>query len=80
MIFMVMILALLMNLSKVLHAQFSWNPPKIFSEDLVTSRETLIVKRKQNIILKVKSTSVAPVQIGDLVQVFIKLQNEKRGK
>ena len=54
--------------------------PKIVPEDLVTARQTLTAKRKLNLILKSKSTSVAPVQIGDLVQVYTKLQHEKRGK
>ena len=37
-----------------------------------------MAKRKLNLILKSKSNTVIPVRIGDLVQVFIKIQNEKR--
>ena len=33
-----------------------------------------------NLILKSKSKSDLPIKVGDQVQVFIKLQNEKRGK
>ena len=54
--------------------------PKIIPKDLLTVRETLMAKRKLNLILKSKSTSLTPVQIGDLVQVFVKLQHEKRGR
>ena len=39
-----------------------------------------MAKRKLNLILKSKSNTVIPVRIGDLVQVFIKLQHEKREK
>ena len=54
--------------------------PKIVPKDLVTARKTLIAKRKFNLTLSSKSTSVTPIQIGDLVQVFVKLQHKKRGK
>ena len=54
--------------------------PKIVPQDLLIARETLMAKRKLNLILKSKSRMVAPVRIGDLVQVFVKLQHEKRGK
>ena len=43
-------------------------------------RLTLMAKRKLNLTLKSKSTSVAPVQVGVLFQVYIKLQHEKHGK
>ncbi len=39
-----------------------------------------MAKRKLNLILRSKSTSDIPLKIGDLVQVFIKLQHEKPGK
>ena len=54
--------------------------PRIVPKDLVIARETLMTNRKLKLILKIKSTTVAPARIGDLVQVFIKLQREKRGK
>ena len=38
------------------------------------TKETLMVKRKLNFILKSKSTSEVPAWIGDLVQVLVKLQ------
>ena len=52
--------------------------PKIVIEDLVTSSQTVMAKRKLNLILKRKSMSVAPVQIGDLVPVIIKLQGVQK--
>ena len=54
--------------------------PKIIPKDIVTTRQTLMAKRKLNLILKSKLTSVATVHVGDLAQVYIKLENEKRGK
>ena len=46
--------------------------PKSMPEDVEKAREILVTKRKLNLILKSKSTTVALVNIGDLVQVFIK--------
>ena len=53
---------------------------RLVPKDIVTARETLIAKSKLNLILKSKLTSVSPIRVGDLVQVVIKLQNEKREK
>ena len=39
-----------------------------------------MAKSRLNLILKSKSKSVTPVQIGDLAQVFIKLQHERQEK
>ena len=44
------------------------------------AREILMTKRKLNLILESNSTLVPPVNIGDLVQVFIKTHHEKGGK
>ena len=54
--------------------------PKIVPKDLLRARETLMAKRKLNLILKIKSTMLASFRIGNLVQVVIKLQHENRGK
>ena len=51
--------------------------PKIIAKDVEKAREIPIAKRKLNLIVKSKSTTVTPVRIRDLVQVFIKLQHEK---
>ena len=56
------------------------NLSKIIPPDLIRAREVLKAKRKLNLILKSKSTEEIPVKVGDIVQVYIKLQNEKRGK
>ena len=48
-----------------------------FIPQVGNAREILMAKRKLNLILKPKSTTVAPVKIGDLFKVFIKLQHEK---
>ena len=39
-----------------------------------------MTKRKLNLILGSKSKTDPPVKVGDLVQVFIRLQYEKQGK
>ena len=44
---------------------------KIVAKDLLRPREALMAKRKLSLILKSKSTMVAPFRIGNLVQVFI---------
>ena len=48
--------------------------PKLVPEDLVKARDTLLAKRKLNLILRSKSTTDTPIHVGDEVQVFIKLQ------
>ena len=53
---------------------------KIVPKDPVMTREIFMAERKLNLILKSKSTSGTRFQIGDLVQVFIKLQHEKQRK
>ena len=53
--------------------------PKFVPDDVINARDTLIAKRKLNLILRSKLTSEILVEIGDAVQVFIKLENEKRG-
>ena len=54
--------------------------PKIIPEDLLNSRDIIMSKRKLNLILRSKSKTDTPVKIGDIVQVFVKLQHEKSGK
>lgn len=48
-------------------------------DDVLKAKEMLMVKPKLNLILRSKSTSESPVNAGDLVQVFIKIQHEKGG-
>ena len=54
--------------------------PKIIPQDVREAGATLRAKRKLNLILKSKSTTTVPIKVGNLVQIFIKLKNEKRGK
>ena len=58
----------------------SGNLPKTVTEDVFKARETIMAKRKLNLILRSKSIQEPPVKVGDLVRVCIKLQHEKRGK
>ena len=44
------------------------------------ARETLIADGKLDLILKIKSTTVDPVRVGDLVQFLIKQLDDKREK
>ena len=45
---------------------------------ILKARDTVLAKRKLNLILSSKSIEDPPGKISDLVQVFIKLYNEKR--
>ena len=47
---------------------------------IIEAQRTLAAKRKLNLILKSKSIQELPIKIGDLVQVYTRLQNQKRGK
>ena len=53
--------------------------PKTIPQDILKARDTLLAKRKLNLILRSESIEDPLVKIGDLVQVFTKLQKEKRG-
>ena len=56
----------------------NWKTPKTIPQDILKARDTLLSKRKLNLILRSKSIEDPLVKIDDLVQAFIKLQNEKR--
>jgi len=49
-------------------------------DEIKAAHDTLIAKRKMNLIMKSHATVDTPVAAGDLVQVFIKKEMEKRGK
>ena len=53
--------------------------PRFIPDELRNAQHELKAKRKLNLILSSKSISEAPVNIGDLIEVFIKLENQKRG-
>ena len=55
-------------------------PIVVVSDDITAAHETLIAKRKLNLILKSNSIEDIPLSAGDLVQVFIKREMKKRGK
>ena len=40
----------------------------------------LKAKRKLNLILKSKAVKLPPISVGDLVDVYVKLSHQKRGK
>ena len=54
--------------------------PEKVPEDIAKARDNIMAKHKLNLILRSKSTTDLHLKVSDLVQVFIKLQNEKRGK
>ena len=58
----------------------SGGPPLSVPDELYRAHETLIAKRKLNLILRSKPSMSTPIKVGDMVEVFIKLQKEKRGK
>ena len=53
--------------------------PKTIQQDILKAQDTLLAKRKHSFILRSKAVEDSPAEIYDLVQVLIKLQNEKRG-
>ena len=53
--------------------------PRFIPDELRIAQHELKAKRKLNLILSSKSITEAPVNIGDLIEVFIKLENQKRG-
>lgn len=55
------------------------NPYKV-SGEIIDANETLLAKRKLAKILRSKALVEPLVTIGDMIDVFIKLENEKRGK
>ena len=57
----------------------SGSEPKFVPNDVINARDTLTAKINLNLSLRSKSTSDIPVKIGVMGQVFIKLQNGKRG-
>jgi len=54
--------------------------PSVLPDDVVRARDVLLAKRKLTLIMRPKSTSEPTIHVGDLVQVFHKLEKEKRGK
>ncbi len=54
--------------------------PNLVPEEIIKARETIMAKLKVNLILRSKSIAETPVNASDLIQVFIKLQHENRGK
>ena len=53
--------------------------PKIIPEGTEKVREVLMAEGKLNLILHSNSVTIPSAKIRDLVHVFIKLQNGKRG-
>jgi len=54
--------------------------PVLVPEEIQTAHDVLIAKRKLNLILRSKATTDIDISPGDLVEIFIKKQHEKRGK
>ena len=52
--------------------------PQFVPDKLANARDTLIVKRKLNLILRSNSDSEIYVRIGDIVQLFINILQEER--
>lgn len=49
-------------------------------DDVRAAHQELIAKRKLNKILRSNAVKDTPVKVGDMVEVFIRLDNQKRGK
>jgi len=54
--------------------------PTILPSEILTAHEKLIAKRKLMQILRSKTVAEPSISVGDIVEVFIKRENEKRGK
>lgn len=54
--------------------------PQFVQEDLYQARETLIAKRKLTLIMRTQATVDIVLKTGDLVQVFVKNEQDKRRK
>lgn len=54
--------------------------PMMLVPELREAHDKLLAKRKLTLILRSKAVKNLPIHVGDTVQVFIKHQNEKRGK
>ena len=53
--------------------------PRNIPPEILKAQEALSAKLKLNLILSSKSTAEPPVHVGDYVQIFVKLQGQKRG-
>ncbi|PXF41606.1 hypothetical protein BWQ96_08672 [Gracilariopsis chorda] len=51
----------------------------IVPDEIVKAHQALVTKRKLTLILRSKATTEMPLSVGDMVQVFVKHQNQKRG-
>ncbi len=58
----------------------SGKSPVIVPEEVLDAQKELTAKRKLNLILRSKSVQTPKIEVGDVVQVFIKNTGEKRGK
>lgn len=54
--------------------------PVSVPQEIVTAHQNLVARRKLCLILKSKATNDEPVRPGDLVEIYIKLKNGKRGE
>lgn len=53
--------------------------PRFLPQEIRKAHNEILAKRKLNLILTSKSISNPAVHVGDIVQVFLRLQNQKRG-
>lgn len=54
--------------------------PNLVPDELISAQQALAAKRKMILILRLKAPSVPAIADGDIVQVYVKSGNEKRGK
>ena len=56
------------------------NGINVISKDLINAHDTIKAKRKLNLILRSNSRTESQVGVGDMFEIYIKRQHEKRGK
>lgn len=54
--------------------------PNAVTDELIAAQDTLAAKRKLTLILRSKAVSTPSISVGDLVQIYVKRDKEKRGK
>eukprot|EP00178_Gracilaria_changii_P016470 TRINITY_DN4728_c0_g1_i1.p1 TRINITY_DN4728_c0_g1~~TRINITY_DN4728_c0_g1_i1.p1 ORF type:complete len:805 (-),score=91.02 TRINITY_DN4728_c0_g1_i1:529-2943(-) len=57
----------------------STSTPTPVPAEMVEAHQSLVAKRKLTLILRSKATTEIPLSVGDMVQLFVKHQHQKRG-
>lgn len=67
------------ELAKGFTRPINQDAPRLLPSDIRKAHEEMVAKRKLNLILSSKSIADTPIKVGDTVQIYIRLPNQKRG-